>query len=126
VKIEIATAEDHNFILSSWLKSFRKYSLNKNQPPEAIYYKHHQEHIKDHLEESFVAFNSDEPDQIIGWVCYSPGTFHFAYVKAPFRGYGFGRQLIAMASPISQYTHQTRGISKSSAFLKAVYNPYEF
>ncbi len=119
---------DKFFILSSWLRSYRKSDAVKGINNTVFYGQHHQ--LVETLlssERVGILYNEEEPDQIIGWICVdnTPGVLHYVYVKNVFRRNGLANDLIASACPhVQQYTHLTPVVDKLTRLKLAVYNPY--
>jgi GNAT superfamily N-acetyltransferase len=95
-------ASDLNFIRSSWLKSAAALC-----PLPAIarpaFYAVHWDVVHGLLERAdtrlVIACAREHEDQILGYACAAPEiqAFHWAYVKAPFRGQGIARALVHAA-----------------------------
>jgi len=62
-----------------------------------------------------VAFNSEDEEQMVGWVCKERDILHFAYVKQAFRGYGIGRKLVGDCTVASNWT-DTPSLLKSMEY----------
>ena len=89
----------HNFIINSFLKSYRdsKKELNNQE-----YYLNYSRIILDFISkfEIKVAVNTDDPDQIYGWLMCDPvsNCLIYAYVKYPFRRFGIFNELCMKSS----------------------------
>lgn len=123
--IRTATESDHNFILSSWLQSYRKHARCQFLPEASIYYKGHEALIKKKLGECHVLYNLEDPDQIMGWGCGVNGVAHYLYVKAPFRRFGLSKIILKHMGGMNEFSHLTQ-FSHFYARLKPIYNPYSF
>lgn len=97
-----ARESDKNFILNSWLRSYRKnvtwYCRARLSSTE--YFEGHRSIVYGALETSDVSVLCDpeDDDQIYGWCCHrrlnsDSVIVHFLYVKAPYRGFGLGEYL---------------------------------
>lgn len=126
--------EDANFIINSWLKSYRDSEFAVAIPNE-IYYPHHENMIKHILLQDTnsvtVLCDPDDEDHIIAYAVYNtkfPAMFYL-YVKHAFRNLGIGRYLFE--SIRKEYghnvkmhcTHKMRSWKKFKS-LGLVFNPY--
>lgn len=109
---------DTNFILSSWLKSFRDSEFAKEMS-NAVYFAGHQRLVKDAIARSriVVAVNPGDPRQIYGWICFEQKgdyqVLHYFYVKEIYRGFGLGTKLFNyIRKKPFVYTHRTGPFSK--------------
>ena len=123
------TADDRNFILSTWLKACRT-SLASKRVPNDFYYKYQQKIIERiwarPTSKTVLLVDSEDSNVILGYLCLErpnkedfPETIiHFAYVKASFQGEGLFKTLLKSENiDLSQelvFTHYTL----ESAFLK--------
>jgi GNAT superfamily N-acetyltransferase len=92
------SASDHNFIMNSWLKSWR------NGPPRQLpneqYYREQTFVVQQILANSrvVVACNPEDETQIFGYIVAqdSPAArfVHYLYVKQPYRRLGIARALV--------------------------------
>lgn len=134
-----ATEGDQNFIINSWLKSYR--DSNFADPITSdVYFKQHRSLIIDMLSDgvTIVACNPDSTDQIFGWVNAIPSevgitVFNYVYVKHPYRRLGIGGMLRREALHKCNHdmelpalaTHSTRMlIDLLSDKWNIIYNPY--
>lgn len=129
---------DLNFILNSWLKSYRN-SYYAIKIPNQIYYQEQKALISNLLGKSqvVVAVNQEDSSQILGFIMFEIGkisltpVIHYIYVKSPFRKLGIGTELLQEAVSQAQYdeglplviTHHSREFEKFCAWV-FVYNPY--
>lgn len=132
--------KDLNFVLSSWLQSYRK-SEFAHSIPDQIYYPRHQmiiAQILKHPSNSITILADPEtPDQILGYIVYNtkePIVF-FTYIKHAFRGYGLGqylfegvkqhhREQLSLDEFATVCTHKGKRWAKLSKRLNLVFNPY--
>jgi len=92
---------DLNFILNSFLKSMRAYPEFQHIPNQ-VYYPALKNELINALSEnsSIVLCNSEDPDQIFGYVIFTPDvSTYFIYVKYPYRQLGMARRLLMRAHP---------------------------
>jgi|SRR5688572_11308790 len=139
VRIRDLRAGDINFVLKSWLKSYKE-SMFATNIPGAVYFDEHKQVIMGELargSEIVVAVNEEDDDQIIGFLCFDRtrlGTcliVHYIYVKSPFRKMGVGRVLMDEAIGRCDHnpdlpiviTHSSRDFGRFWPSY-AVYNPY--
>lgn len=131
-EIRDAVADDLNFILSSWLKSYRQSSQFAKHIPSRLYFEWHQKVIKRILERQTtrvrVAYTPEAPEVILGYfVAEEQGDIwvaHYLYVKKAFRRFGIAKELFNNVGYM-EYTHMTdecRWILNK--VLSLVYNPY--
>jgi GNAT superfamily N-acetyltransferase len=115
--------EDHNLVLATWLNSYYEH-MRDFRPPRTVYFCHHQELAKLKLKSDVrILCNKEDEDQIIGYSIFDGAVLHYVYVKNFFRGFGFGKMLIADRH-IEQVSHLTEDLKK--LIKKPVYNPYLF
>ncbi len=132
-------AGDVHFVLKSWLKSYRN-SCFATEIPNEVYFRSHRALILRLLDDrsvTMMAVNAEDEDQILGFVCYSPGVIseclvlHFIYVKSPFRRFGIGHRLLEAAKAAVSHerdlpivvSHANREFKRFYKDL-FVYNPY--
>jgi hypothetical protein len=128
-------AEDTNFILSSWLRSYRLSSQFAHRITDAIFYHYHQLIVQRILTRSkiLIACLPDDPSVIIGYLVYEQYAeqplIQYAYVKKPFRNEGVLTSLIEAAEidleQPAQFSHMTEASEAIARhFPKLTYNPY--
>jgi GNAT superfamily N-acetyltransferase len=126
--------EDKNFILNSWLKSYRNAPAVKKMENSA-YYHEQGKIIKALLENANVLIACDENDHnnIYGYLVSQrqQGVFiiYYLYTKLPFRNFGIGKKLIqARAHQLGVhagvYTHHTEAASSLAYKYRFMYNPF--
>lgn len=98
VKTRPAKESDFNFIMSTWLKSYRDSDFAKSIPND-IYYNYHQALIYKILQKEdnsiTVLCAPEDEDHILGYVVYNTKApiIFFLYVKYTFRRIGLGKML---------------------------------
>lgn len=134
-------ATDEGFIYHSWLRSHRKASAFARDIPHSIYFSNHKRIIAKLLTTPGVgillAANQDSPDQIFGYVVFQQNTsgistVHYIYVKAPYRKFGIGTNMIAMVRDVTNHdkdlpmlvSHATDAFAALKDRWNIVYNPY--
>ena len=133
ITLRPAAQTDVGFIFNSWLKSY-KYSLFARTITNTIYFSEHHKLIEKLLKsnETIVACNPNDPEQIYGYVNAGRigGVFclNYIYVKQSFRGLGIGKSLLNYfehdPSSASVYTHHTRTAEKLAPKYNMIYHPY--
>ena len=97
IRIRDYRPEDHNFILSTWLKSYRNSIFAKHIPNDP-YFRHHDRLISNLLMRAKVDVVCDPlyENQVFGYVVRSPrrDIVHYIYIKYPFRKLGLAQHLI--------------------------------
>jgi len=125
IKTRPSTAEDHNFILSTWLKSYQAHGNEFYKPSGKVYFKEHQELIKKKLDSCKVDIVTTDEDesQIIGYMVHDADCIHYVYIKNLFRNFKIAKKLVSesTATYYSQHTSYSKRISGS-----LIYNPYRF
>lgn len=116
--------DDKNFILSSWLRSYRNSQFAKKIQPE-IYYANHAR-VVEHMIQTctiLVACDPTAPYVTYGYICYQPELIHYIYVKYPFRKLKIATILLesSLLKPPYIITHLTKAINLD---INVVYNPY--
>jgi len=116
--LEPATADDLNFIRSSWLRSFAA------QVTPTVHIK-----ARDILIERcppIVARQEGLPTSICGWACFEPGVIHYVFVKTRWQRNGIARMLLEPFLALDKvfYTHKTRDLWGIKLPEGWIYNPY--
>lgn len=133
VKLREPSQEDKNFILSSWLKSFRNSDFPRRMC-NAVYYKNHQIVIKNLLDDCLITVACDPEDEqhIFGYAVYErlPAgalVLHYLYTKFHCRKLGVARFMVESIYsgdlPIL-FTHYTKYSTMLMTKKDAVYDPY--
>lgn len=125
-----ANGTELNFILSSWIRSFKRSSFASKIPWD-IYKERQDAAIKSIMvsgAEFTVACNPEDESQAFGWISYhrtpSLPVIHYIYVKEPFRRFKIATGLIASVGNDFIYTHLTSGFERMKR--EGVYDPYLF
>ncbi len=140
LKLREAEADDLNFILSSWLKSFRDAQripdqksavwFNWPRPSNEVFFNFQQKLIVRLLQRSkcLVAVNPEDLSQVYGFIVYenNPDIIHYVYVKSTFRKMGICKLLLSKSveQPAPKYTHVTYAVEFLAPKLNAEFNPY--
>ena len=128
IRIRSRQDGDFNFILNSWMKSYKKHSGVR---PDVYFVEHHKlvHHILSRAE-TLVACSKDDPTQIYGYLVYEPDVFtiiHFAFVKQTFRHLNVMRELLSkinLTDPVI-VTHDNRHDLKHIQKRLKIFNPYK-
>ena len=134
VRVRTATEEDANFILNSWLKSFRN-SFFAKSINSTVYFTEHHKVLRKLLKRSttLIACNPEDANQIYGYLVLEKVDgilcIHFTYTKQVFRKLGVQRQLLALVNhdfdnDSALYSHDTKMARELAAKFKLVYHPY--
>lgn len=113
----------HPFVLANWLAQYRN-NQYPPYPPAQEYFKHHQELAKKHMS-GWMAVNSEDEDQYLGFIASEGDVIHFIYVKEVFRKLGIGKMLWETAGKPKTYTHNMK-TTKDLIDRSFVFNPYLF
>lgn len=132
-------ADDRNFIVSSWMRSFRSGSKWAKDVSAEVYKVQHQRVIMQLLANSgsIVACSPDDPNQIFGYAIYQPSAegiaiIHWLYVKEMYRKLGIGASIyreVLMAADHDlkmpcAVTHSTHALDWAADKYNLVHNPY--
>lgn len=126
--------KDHNFILNSWLKSYRNSDFAKDMA-NPVYFTNHTHVIANLVARSnvIIAHNPEFPDQIYGYIVFEcpedVAIIHYIYVKFPYRKFKIGSTLFRFAQPndkeFSLITHLPRNYEGLSAKYNLIYDLYK-
>lgn len=100
--IRQGTADDLGFVFKTWLKGYRYgSSIGRSGMRNAVFYREHHRAIEAILQrpgaQTIISHLPDEPNIILGFLVYEPGTIHWCHVKENFRRQGIARQLVQHA-----------------------------
>lgn len=140
IKIRKATANEHNFILSYWLKSYYHTSVFTNKLCAEAYFPAQERLIKRALIKGVALLACDPEDEqviygfIVGENHPDQDILHYILVKEAFQNFGVARELINAfrKNKSASYTHLTkniRGAKRGTHSLfgyDALYAPYLF
>ena len=118
---------DTNFILNSWLKSYRSSGVTEHIP-STIYFTEHKKTVLRLMEDAkiLVCCNPEDEEQIFGWTCYEePLIIHFIYVKYPYRKFGMAKSLYNTIGSPTITSHLPRSYSELKKKYNLIYNPYD-
>lgn len=128
VSLRPATQADLNFILSSWVKSYREHA---GDMPGPIYYEGQRNLVTTLLQRcgATIACDPDDPSAIFGYVVSEKRgpvvVVHYVYVKHTLRRLGIARQLLAeVGARGCHYTHQTKIGRVIGKKMEAKFNPH--
>lgn len=121
VAYRLADETDRAFVISSWLRSYRRSLWARELDPRA--YDGGQVGLIERLwPMTQVAHPEGDPLTILGWACGDSNVLHYAYVKGELRRAGLGAALVGIIGQPKIYTHRTPlGESITRGML---YNPY--
>lgn len=130
-------AEDKNFILNSWLKSYRRAPWSQYVPNE-VYFPEHKAIIESLLADpctSVKVLVLDDADRnfIVGYsvTALAPATLggevyfvHWVYIKDTFRGLGLTKALLPPPDSVIRASHMTQSGNILAQRKGIVYDPY--
>jgi GNAT superfamily N-acetyltransferase len=135
IEIRQGNSSDANFILNSWLKSYRESEFGSDIPKHTYFVGHH-ELVTKAIQRSqvFCAVSKEDSSQIYGWICLEPGkeskvpSLHYCYVKHPYRGWGIARSLLlhALDQELFSFSHLPDGKFHRLLNKHGHYDPYRF
>jgi hypothetical protein len=116
---------DTNFILSSWLKSFRQSPSARNLD-NTTYFNAHKKHVQRTLTNSLITMivSPEDANEILGYAVFThnPNVLHYIYIKSFARQLHLATDLIATLFPpgseviITHKNKNTPHISKHHTF----------
>lgn len=134
VKFRPPTLEDKNFILNSWLKSYRNSPFAK-QMINPVYFKNHEKLLKTLISSCLItiACNPEDEWQVYGYIVFENlgndvSVIHYAYVKRTFRKLGIAKQIFESINPQntpSFYTHHTKHVDYLKNKASLIFDPYK-
>lgn len=135
IELAEASAENHNYIRSTWLMSNRKSRWCEGVSSE-LYYSGHGRIVNQLIMDAYivVARWREFPEQLYGWICYdkdqSKRIIHYCYVGAKYRRLGIGDALLRLAIGSQEAkditaTHYSQVVDElPGEKLKVTYDPY--
>lgn len=117
---------DVDFILSSWLRSYRLSEVVRPIPKD-VYYEEHHRIARRLLEQSDVKMlvSTEDPDTIIACMISQKPWIHYIYTKQQFRRMKLASGLVGDPGSWEGYTHRTLLSQKIRLPQAWVYNPYK-
>lgn len=100
VVIRQYNSEDKNFVIASWLKSYRHGSYFAKRISSTIYYKFHHAVAERIIARANITIACDpvDPSVIFGYMISEKfedkDVIHFTYIKSAFRGMGVGKSIL--------------------------------
>lgn len=108
-----ATDTDASFVFSSWLRSYSESPFARGLRRRVFFERHHrliEELLRRPSVTVRVAALASDPVVLLGWCAGEPGTLHYVYVKAAWRGIGIARRLVGeIPGGVRVYSHRTVG-----------------
>lgn len=117
---------DTNFILKSWLTTFKNTGPAVSRMLDQEYFDVYQKIVKNILNyaTTTICCDSEEPDVIWGYIVYSDQAIHYVYTKETFRNLGVATHLISKTD-LDHYTHYTHGVRHLlKKYPQLIYNPF--
>lgn len=99
--IRDGVADDLNFILDSWVKSYGPSpyarAMGRVGSPKELFYVRAEARARALIQVCPVklACDASDPDVIIGWACGAPPFLHYVFVKTHFRHNGIAKHLLS-------------------------------
>lgn len=131
-KTRPAKESDFNFIISTWLRSYRHASYFAKRITDKVYYKYQNEICKQLLSKAIVWVACDKEDEnvIYAYTVIDPNSLcvHFMYTKSAFRQLGLAKSLINESKipykelQFSYWTKDSNWIIEK--YPELTYNPY--
>lgn len=125
-------ASDLNFILSSWLKTYKYSGPTVRRMFDRVYYEVYEPKVKELIKRSdvYIASLREDEDVIVGYLAIERLTdrdiIHFCAVKDSWQKMGIARQLIdaARPQPSTYYTHWTSPMVSLSHKIPYIFQPF--
>lgn len=134
VRIRTMQDKDFNFIINSWLKSYKYSGSAVRRMRDSDYYIAYEPIVKVLIQRSdiYVACLREEPEVILGYIAVEPaevGTtdvIHYLLVKDLWQRIGIGKYLLQAADPGPQsyFTHWTSPMDSLANKITYRYNPF--
>lgn len=129
IKVRPMNEGDLNFILATWLKSYKYSGDLVKRVREEIYFDTYEPIIKSILKRSqtLIACLDDDWEVIAGYmVTVPPSLVHYVYVKEAWRSMGIAKHLCQESRliPKPQFTHWTTPVDRMMRKLDWSYNPF--
>lgn len=134
VIIRELTPADTALVYATWLNSLSPH--RDKAIHAAVFYERHHAAVEARLAQAmaqgtaFAACSPDDPHQVFGWLVGVPGVLDYVFVKALYRRFGVGAELLRRFGNFTAYTHATPTFRFMRAGgcvpLNAVYDPYHF
>lgn len=128
VTLRLGKPEDLEFILATWLRTYRHHSQFAKKISNKVFYENHQNIIQRIIERGAqirVVHPIGEPDTILGYSCVennnSSPVVHFVYVKKAFREFGLAKTLVWETE--GYFSHLTSNL-ELARHPGLIYNPY--
>lgn len=132
IEVRTVVKEDLNFVLATWLRSYRHASQFAKKISNEIYFKWHHKVIERIIERGgniLIAHPVGEPNVILGYLCIENQSMlpvvHYCYVKKTFRKMGVAKALLDGSTlEGAHFTHYTTDCDWITKKFKLVYDPY--
>jgi len=132
IKIRPMHGGDFNFVINSWLKSFKYSGPMVVRMTDSLYYKAYEPIVKRLITGSnvYIACLRDEPDALVGYLVIEqglgPDIIHYVLVKDLWQKMGVATYLIKAAEPApdSLFTHWTNPMNSLINKVTYKYQPF--
>jgi GNAT superfamily N-acetyltransferase len=109
-KIRPPKDQDFEFVVDSWLKSYKKNNPSMSSMDWKLYAPMQRDVIVTMLSRSeiYISCSDQDEDQILGYMIFerANAAIHYVYVKSPVRRFGIAKRLIECVEG-KYYTHDT-------------------
>jgi len=123
---------DLNFVLNSWLKTFKYSGQSVKRVRDSLYYEFYEPLVKRLVAASdvYIACLRDDEDVVVGYLAIERrddfDVIHFMAVKQPFQRMGVGHFLLRAAEPRQRtfFTHWTEPCNSLVNKFPFTFNPF--
>ena len=132
IKIRPMTEGDFNFVISSWLKSYKYSGTAVRRMIDRVYYDAYEPIVKSLIKRSdvYIACLRSDPDAIVGYLAIERvedhDIIHYCNIRDIWQKMGIASYLIEAAQPqnMTYFTHWTSPIQSLIHKIPYVYQPF--
>lgn len=132
IKIRAMRDSDFNFIINSWLKTYKYSGPHVRRMLDSLYYEYYEPKVKELIRRSdiYIACLREDEDVIVGYLAIEPketfDVIHFVLVKDLWQRMGIGHHLLCAAAPKlkTYFSHWTSPMQSLVNKYPFVYNPF--
>jgi hypothetical protein len=133
IRIRTMKASDFNFIINSWLKTYKYSGPHVRRMLDSEYYPAYGPVVETLINRSdvYIACLREDPDVIVGYLAIenkqSHDIIHFALVKELWQKMGVGKYLLTAANPkgLTYFTHWTSPVLSLVNKYNFIFNPFK-